>query len=984
MTTERPEPAVRVDVLGPLRLRVDGREVPVPGPRRRALLALLALASPRPVSVATVVDALWPETAADEPTNAVQALYNHVSRLRGHLGPYADRLARTDGGYRLRLGPDELDAAEAYRLAEVAEDTETSAAEAASAARRALSLWRGPVLAEHSEVSALRADAVGLEELRLRLVDDRIEAGMRLGDPGTPAEAARAVASEPLRERTAVLHVLALARDGRTTEAMAAARAFRARLIDETGLDPGPRLTAVEQQVAQGALAAAAEPDSTDSRRRPARPSGPLVGRQHDRDELERLLSAHPVVTVTGPGGVGKTRLVLEVVADDPSPEDAVVVDLAVVDQPAQVARAVATSLRLHLDGHIDAGDVASALARARLLLVLDNCEHVLETCRDLVRRLRSDAPDVRVLATSRATFGVPGEYVVRLQPLPVPRPDADPDALRRHPAVRAFLEHARHRRGHLDLSADDLIELVEVLHRLDGLPLGIELAARQVSLMSLREVRGRLDRALDLTTGRVSPGDDRRQYTLRATIDSSYRLLTDVERGLLRRLAVFPGGVDLATVERLAADGAGATDPVDLLHRLVDASLVTADPEEGRYGLLFTVRDFLLEQLRARGELDGAEEAFVNRCLQVARELRDTMVGPDEARADRRLRLEIANLRAARDVAQTRGRSADRRELTVLVAEASMWRDLHEPWAWALELVDDPGGADPAELIRAGSMAAESARLVGELDLAARLAGVVLDGAGGPPDPALAYRALSARAAAAHFRGDFDAARRGWLDAAAGRPAEAASFCASAALAAGYGGDPAGAAELLARAREAGDRVGCPSQQAFVEFVHGDLLATEHPEEAVPVLEEAIRRAAAVGAGFVEGLATVGLATARIRLGDRVAAARSIEYLLGHWRRTGQHTQLWTTARNGAALLAAEGRHHTAALLLLAADDAPGAAVVDQEIARHSGRMFVTLAAVAEASELPGLREEQRRLGVGGVLDLAVADLEEVAAAGA
>ena len=225
------------------------------------------------------------------------------------------------------------------------------------------------------------------------------------------------------------------------------------------------------------------------------------------------------------------------------------------------------------------------------------------------------------MLATSRTVLHVPGEHVVRLQPLPVPREPADLDTLTRQPAVRAFLEHARRRRPAYELTAEDADDITDVLRRLDGLPLGIELAARQVALMPLADVRERLDRALDLA---IAPGavDDDRQRTLRATIDSSYRLLPDHERWLLRAMAPFPGGVDLATVEALARGGVGEGDPLDVLHRLVDASLVVADPGAGRYRLLFTVRAFLLDELRAEDELEEAERRFLDRCLDIAEEV--------------------------------------------------------------------------------------------------------------------------------------------------------------------------------------------------------------------------------------------------------------------------------------------------------------------------------------------------------------------------
>ena len=296
---------------------------------------------------------------------------------------------------------------------------------------------------------------------------------------------------------------------------MATAQAFRSRLADETGLDPTPALAELEHQVAMGTATMSTRP-------RVARPDSPMVGRQHDREELIRLLGAHAVVTLTGPGGVGKTRLALDIAADA---TEAVLVPFAVVDRPERVCQAVASTLGLRITGEITPQDIAAALADRDLLLVLDNCEHLAAACRDLVTAVRRAAPGVRVLSTSRVTLQAPGEYVVRLQPLPVPRDASDLDVLRRHAGVRAFVEHARRRAPGYELPADQAGDLVEVLRRLDGLPLGIELAARQVAVAPLRSVRERLDRALDLSTGLEGP-EAERQQTLRATIRTSYDLL--------------------------------------------------------------------------------------------------------------------------------------------------------------------------------------------------------------------------------------------------------------------------------------------------------------------------------------------------------------------------------------------------------------------------------------------------------------------------
>ena len=941
--------ALCVDVLGPLVLRVRGAAVDVVGSRRRAVLVLLALEGVHGLSTERLIDSLWPD---DPPENAVQALYSHVHRLRRHLGPLANRLERQPKGYRLRLEPFELDADAARRLA-------------SSDPHAALALWRGPALMEFRSLPALETASVGLDELRLKLVDDLLESRLARGDRDVVVDAAAAAAASPLRERTALLHVRALAADGRTADAMAAAQAFRRKLADETGLDPTEALAELEQRVAAGSVHWASVG------RRVAKPDGPMVGRQHDREEVVRLLGAHSVVTLTGPGGVGKTRLALDIAADSHVLGEAVVVPLAVVDRADRVCPAVASDLGLRTTGETRPAQIAAGLADRELLLVLDNCEHVVEACRELVVALRRGAAGVRVLATSRVTLQVPGEYVVRLQPLPVPRDVTDLGSLRRQPSVRAFVEHARRRRTDFELTAEEAPDLVEVLRRLDGLPLGIELAARQVAVMPLRAVRERLDRALDLSTGRWGPEDDR-QRTLRATIESSYRLLTGDEQWLLRAIAPFVGGVDLATVEVLAEPLAG--DPLDLLHRLVDSSLLVADAESARYRLLFTVRAFLVDEITRLGETEEAHARFVERCRVIAEDIGERMLGPDEAATNRRLRAELDNLRSARDLAPADAKVA----ITVAVNQVVTWRDLREIWAWAVELAEDPALATHPQRVTVLAGAADAARLVGDFDTAARRADEAIASAG--PDAGLAARAWSVRAVVAHFRGEFATARDAWLRAAEGATAESSAFVGSAALAAAYGGDLVTARTLLDRARSIAT---CGSHHAFVAYVEGELRATTRPEDSVPYYVEAIRDASRVGCNFVEGVARVSLASAQARIGDVPAAAEGFGYLIAFWRRTGQTTQLWTTARNAAELLSAAGRSRTAALLLICADAAPGAAAVDEEIARFSVRSYLRVEALVGAGELDELRAEAWRLGPARVLDRAQAELGDLASAG-
>ncbi len=970
-------PQVWVGVLGPLVLRVGNAEVPVPGARRRALLATLALAKGRVVGVDRLVDMLWPDGPPDD---AAQALQNHVSRLRAHLGPAGGRLVRRGAGYVLELADEGLDVTVARAVAQ--ELASVPPARALEVVAGALDLWRGRALEEFRGHPDLDVEAVALDELRLRLQDELVRARLEVGDPAAVADASAAVAAEPLRERGVLLLMQALAREGRPAEAMTVGTTYRRRLADETGLDPGPALGRLEQDIASGRFRARERPAAAlTARRTVARPSGPLVGRERDQDEVVRLLASQRVVTLTGPGGVGKTRLALEVAATvvERDQIDAVVVDLAAVEDASRVVQAVSSTIGLRLVAAVPSvADLATALADAALFLVLDNAEHVAEACRELVNAVDQYAPGVRVLATSRVTLHARSEHVVRLQPLPTPRDASDLPYLERQPSVRAFLEHVRRRDRSYELTAIDAGPLVEILQHLDGLPLAIELVAGQVAMLPLAAVRDRL--GLDLGTPATGPEEDR-QRTLRLTIRWSYDRVTSAQQSLLRAIAAFPGGVDLATVEELATAVAPGHAAVRLLHGLLDASLLDVDTGRTRYRLLFTVRAYLLEEVARLGERAAIEERFIQWAVQTADEIGAGLSGPAEAQADRRLRAELDNLRAGRDLARAAGRTGARVQITLALDQPLLWRDLREVWSWCLELAAAPEiEGDPREVELRGA-GAEAARQAGDYDRAVELArsGLEISARSGH-DPDQAARCWSALAAVAHYRGDFASAARDWERAALAIGPAAAGLLASAALAAGYGGDPARARALLDDARRQEATTPNSSNHAFITYVEGELLAVNEPAAAAPAYVAAIEEARSVGANFVAGVAGVGLASAQARTGNLAASAEGFAQLLDFWRSTGHGPQLWTTARNAAALLLAQGHTREAAQLLIRADATPQATTVDPDIARHSGRSFVAVSSVVGAEELEALRAQVPEMSTREIIDAARAALNTIA----
>lgn len=936
--------ALRVELLGPLRLLVDGVPVDVPGSRRRAVLAILAMAQGREVSRTALVDELWPQ---DPPRDAPQAVQSHVSRLRRHLGPYADRLRLGDGGYVLELGDGGLDVADARRLA----DTDAAGA---------LGLWRGDALAELVDCPGLAVEKVALDELRLRLRDDATEAAIAAGTSRS-ADAAAAVAATPLRERSVVLLMRSYAAEGRTADAMHTAAAYRRRLVEETGLDPSPELGTWERLVAAGSLARRVRTASGVRT-----PAGPLVGRDQDLAELLRLLASRPVLTVTGPGGVGKTRLTLQAAAEhsERTGAESVAVRLAAVTDGGRVPEAVAAALGLRLVGAARPESVAAMLAGRAVLLVLDNCEHVADAVRDLAVALQELAPTVRLLATSRVTLHVPGEFVVRLQPLALPR-DGDVARLGHQPSVQAFLEHARLRVRDYSPAPDDAAVLVDVVRRLDGLPLAIELAAGQLGTVPLSALHERLGRALDALSAR-RPTADARHETLRATIDWSYRLLDPVDRAVLRSLAPFPAGVDLETFEQLSTEAAPTADPVAVLARLVDHSFVVAAHEDlPRYRLLETIRAFLLDDLDVRGERVAAETRFLRWASQAAAEIGAAVRGEAEAAADRRLRADLANLRAARDLSRGRGDVELRIDVTLALDEAAPWRDLTELWAWAVELEQDPllAGNPREPAVRAS--AAEASWLLGDLAGAARLAQEAIEAGGDDPRVVSAW---SASAAVALFRGDHARAAQDWAVAAALAPLPS-PYLASGALALGYAGDTSGAHALLDEADDALRLGPSPSHRAWVRYVAGEVTAASDPGAAVGHYTAAVDLARSCGAGFVEGVAAVGLAAARAAQGDVEASAEDYVALLRYWSTAGNLTQLWTTARDAAVLLDAHGSSDAAGILLLAAASAEAASALVGEAELRARAILDRIGAVRVAE----LDARTRAMSAAEVVEVAV-----------
>nr|WP_239067195.1 BTAD domain-containing putative transcriptional regulator [Actinomadura bangladeshensis] len=602
-------------VLGPLVVTDQGRDIVVGGARLRALLIRLALEPGRTVGAEALVQALWPEGGPG--VHALQAL---VSRLRRCLPD--GRLRSVPGGYVLDV--ESVDAPEFERLAGEGKRAlrDGDAPGAAALLREALELWRGDALVDAAGVAFADAAAVRLAELRISAVEDRVAAELAAGaDPARlVAELEELAALHPLRERPRALLVEALHKAGRSAEALAAFEQFRGVLADELGADPGKEL----QDAYLTVLRAAPRERARGNLRVP--PTS-FVGRESERAWVARALWDGRLVTLVGPGGAGKTRLATKVGADLAGrfPGGVWLVELAAVHDPADVPGAVAGVLGLRDGTH----RLVEALSADETLIVLDNCEHVVDAAAGLADELLGACPSLRVLATSRERLGVDGEALC-----PVPPLEAASSA-------ELFAERAAAVRPGF---AADARAVEEICRRLDGLPLAIELAAARLRSMSLEQLAARLDDRFRLLTGGSRTALPRHR-TLRAVVAWSWDLLDEPERRFAERLSVFPGTITPET----AAKVTGARDALELLDSLVDRSLLQGvDGPEPRFRMLETIREYGLERLAAEAEIGKTRDAHVRCFLDLAERAEPHLRRPEQLTWIRLLTAERDNLLAA------------------------------------------------------------------------------------------------------------------------------------------------------------------------------------------------------------------------------------------------------------------------------------------------------------------------------------------------
>ncbi|WP_245691988.1 BTAD domain-containing putative transcriptional regulator [Geodermatophilus telluris] len=882
---------VHFRVLGPLSVERAQGPVAVGGHKPRTLLAALLVAHGEVVSADRLVAALWGETPPD---GALTALRAYVSRLRGVLGDAAPLRYRPPG-YCLVLDAATLDAAEFERRVRTAR----AAAAAGDHGRvlaeldTALGLWRGDALAEFADEEFAAAEAARLTELRTGAAADRADALVELGRAAEAVPELEAlVRAHPSWERPAVSLMRARYATGRQADALAAYHELRTRLDDELGVEPAAPAQALYRRILVHDPGLAGAPPQGNL---PRRASG-FVGRGREVERVLAALRAGPLVTLTGVGGAGKSRLAVEVAARDRDRFDDGVwlCELAGLPEGAPVGDAVAAALGIRQRSGLSVEQTVLHYLRERaLLLVVDNCEHVLAHAARLVGEVVQHCPRVVVLATSREPLAADGEQVWPVPPLPL------------EDATALFVQRARAAAPDFRLDAAAADAVAAICGRLDGLPLGIELAAARMRVMSPVEVARRLEDAPLLGGGR---GPVARHQSLEAAIEWSYRLLPEPEQRLFRGMSVFAGGADLRAVHRVVDPEAAEDDVLDRLTRLVDRSMVVArSGVHSRYRLLETLRAYG----RARTEEAGEDRALARRHVAVHVDLAERagrgMQGADErAWAEEGLAV-YDDLRAAFTRAAADRDWEPALRLVTAVPELVHLRVGYEAYAWAEQLlrVVDPGHPRYPAAVGAAARGAWNRGDFAVATATARLAGGRLPPPGTPriafPGDVLADVALydgDVEAALRHYTAEAERAR------ADGDRIRLVWTLYYVAVCQAVGRTPERGLAAARESLEVADATANPTAQSMARYALGLVLKKAEPDRALALFDEAGALAAGVRNFWWQGIAEMEAAATRAVHGDPVEAARELAAVLAHWERVGDATQQWLNLRYVARLL--------------------------------------------------------------------------------
>lgn len=894
-----------VALLGPTLLERDGRAVAVSGAPQRTVLARLALAVPRTVNDASLIDALWPGEAPD---NASGNLQSYVSRLRRQIG--AGLVVREPAGYRLDLAPEHVDV---VRFADLVDRSQTRAADdpagAAAGFADALALWRGEPFGDLADPLAFAPERARLTALRRRAVEGWLSARVAAGETGTVLpDLERAAAEDPADEAVHLLLMQVLHRAGRTPEALRVGAELRERTIDRSGLEPSAAVADLERRILAEDPSLApprpseARPAATTAATSRLAPADRFIGRTLEVAAVTDAQGHHRVVTVCGPGGAGKTRLVKELI-DRGVIGPALVVELASATAN-EVAARVAGALGLQVGARDLEGALLEAGAGQQGTLVLDNCEHVRDAVRTFVERLIAAAPGVDVLATSRRPLGLPGEKVVRLGPL-------EPDD-----QIELFCDRASLLRDDFVLEADGVGLVRSIGHQLDGLPLGLELAAGREAVFGLAQLEAQLAEVLDEAD--EVDGDDRRSVA--SAVEWSYGLLSPDARRLFDRMTVAPGGVTLAGLAHLWPGGTSSA--MRLLGELVDSSLVVADlaATPPRYRALEVVRRVGARHLEAGERLDALEalrrwmQEHVNEVL----DLQHTR-SPEAAVLMRR---EVDNIAASLVAEGDRGCVARLAGITAIHIADQPQPELLDRLA---ELESAMTGDDESSMLFA--LAAGTAGWITGSERARPLLGLAhAHFTSGHP---LLWVTCQSVIADAMYAGEIEVVEElaeVLLADPYAPPHGRANGVACAALMNLFLGRDEVARDWMARERDLLDQV--VQSDGFVAYTYAEMSALGDPDEAAGWFRRAIDLSEARGQLFNIALASIGLAAVLVRSGSAAAPAACADAIrttvrLGVW------PQVWTALRVTAELLVDLHEPSLAGTVLSAGDHDPRATEV-------------------------------------------------------
>ncbi|QSB04046.1 BTAD domain-containing putative transcriptional regulator [Natronoglycomyces albus] len=691
---------MKFGALGPITVWDDqGRELTVPGVKVRALLAMLLIHRGQVVSVDKLVDALWGHAAPGDAAAVLRTKVTHLRRVIDQAGGNGrSTVLWRSPGYVLDVAAQAVDFEEFAAIIASARK-EQYARGTVEYLSWGLSNWRGEAFGEFRDELFAKAMVAQLEEQRIEAIEERAEARLELGDPAwLTSELAEVTEHYPLRERLHAVWMRALYQQGRQNEALEVYAKLAHRLREDMGLDPSPNLAALQQSILrQEEPAAPTESTAVPPRRNASRVPTPLtdiIGRDEDIRQARKSLRENRLVTIAGPGGVGKTRLAIEIGNESAEeyPDGIWFVDLAPIPAPSggpdadtraqhSIHDAIARAIGLrddyaaskhsfenpsHRDRQPDtdtqlactpdqpelAGRISSFLMITRSLLIVDNAEHLLEATANVIRQLLSSTADVRVLVTSREPFRSPYEQLLTLPPLDVPGAQAhlDPTDLHRFAAVNLFLARAQSAGVRIDPTQENLARVSTVCRRLDGLPLAVELAAAKVRALGLEHLVERLDDRFRLLAT-ASSGADPRHQTLRSVIDWSWDMLSETERMLLRRISVSAGGYLLEAAENVAGFGElNPTDIVETLSRLVEQSLLFAyeTPHGMRYRMLESIAAYALERLGASGEYHTVTSRHVAYFSSLVTEAEQRLRTHEQCHWLKAMQAESDNLRSA------------------------------------------------------------------------------------------------------------------------------------------------------------------------------------------------------------------------------------------------------------------------------------------------------------------------------------------------